>query len=154
MGYSIPVWEKDIRNPGSCLVVIYAPSVDLLLFSNLGVSNDSCNRQLHLVLFCASHNGLWCRKSSRINTTLAVNGLTPLLISRLDHPDAIARLNLLKLIKVCDFYMPYCAISWKMKCLDTIRNLCYVIFLLGAVGEFMKTKNCECSIRQNCDITM
>ncbi|KAK4423244.1 MAP3K epsilon protein kinase [Sesamum alatum] len=38
-------------------------------------------------------------KSSRINTTLAVNGLTPLLISRLDHPDAIARLNLLKLIK-------------------------------------------------------
>ncbi|GER57856.1 protein kinase [Striga asiatica] len=39
-------------------------------------------------------------KSSRINTTLAVNGLTPLLISRLDHPDAIARLNLLKLIKV------------------------------------------------------
>ncbi|KAL7238055.1 hypothetical protein ACSBR2_004202 [Camellia fascicularis] len=39
-------------------------------------------------------------KSSRINTTLAVNGLTPLLISRLDHQDAIARLNLLKLIKV------------------------------------------------------
>ncbi|XP_042018771.1 MAP3K epsilon protein kinase 1-like [Salvia splendens] len=38
-------------------------------------------------------------KSSRINTTLAVNGLTPLLILRLDHPDAIARLNLLKLIK-------------------------------------------------------
>ncbi|XP_059633399.1 MAP3K epsilon protein kinase 1-like [Cornus florida] len=38
-------------------------------------------------------------KSSRINTTLAVNGLTPLLISRLDHQDAIARLNLLKLIK-------------------------------------------------------
>ncbi|KAF6167020.1 hypothetical protein GIB67_041275 [Kingdonia uniflora] len=39
------------------------------------------------------------RKSSRINTTLAVNGLTPLLIARLDHRDAIARLNLLKLIK-------------------------------------------------------
>ncbi|CAH8370065.1 unnamed protein product [Eruca vesicaria subsp. sativa] len=38
-------------------------------------------------------------KSSRINKTLAVNGLTPLLISRLDHQDAIARLNLLKLIK-------------------------------------------------------
>ncbi|XP_076956824.1 MAP3K epsilon protein kinase 1-like isoform X1 [Bidens hawaiensis] len=38
-------------------------------------------------------------KSSRINTTLAVNGLTPSLISRLDHQDAIARLNLLKLIK-------------------------------------------------------
>ncbi|TYH84993.1 hypothetical protein ES332_D02G234700v1 [Gossypium tomentosum] len=38
-------------------------------------------------------------KSSRINTTLAVNGLTPLLISRLDHQDAIARLILLKLIK-------------------------------------------------------
>uniref|UniRef100_A0A7N0UKV2 Uncharacterized protein n=1 Tax=Kalanchoe fedtschenkoi TaxID=63787 RepID=A0A7N0UKV2_KALFE len=38
-------------------------------------------------------------KSSRINTTLAVNGLTPFLISRLDHQDAIARLNLLKLIK-------------------------------------------------------
>jgi hypothetical protein len=39
-------------------------------------------------------------KSYRINKTLAVNGLTPLLISRLDHQDAIARLNLLKLIKV------------------------------------------------------
>ncbi|XP_044493739.1 MAP3K epsilon protein kinase 1-like isoform X2 [Mangifera indica] len=38
-------------------------------------------------------------KSARINTTLAVNGLTPLLIARLDHQDAIARLNLLKLIK-------------------------------------------------------
>ncbi|XP_039037990.1 MAP3K epsilon protein kinase 1-like isoform X2 [Hibiscus syriacus] len=38
-------------------------------------------------------------KSSRINTTLAVNGLTPLLISRLDHQDAFARLILLKLIK-------------------------------------------------------
>lgn len=45
---------------------------------------------------------LACRKSSRINTTLAVNGLTPLLIARLDHQDAIARLNLLKLIKVSD----------------------------------------------------
>lgn len=43
---------------------------------------------------------LKCRKSSRINVTLAVNGLTPLLIARLDHQDAIARLNLLKLIKV------------------------------------------------------
>ncbi|XP_074273788.1 MAP3K epsilon protein kinase 1-like isoform X3 [Silene latifolia] len=38
-------------------------------------------------------------KSPRINTTLAVNGLTPLLIAKLDHRDAIARLNLLKLIK-------------------------------------------------------
>ncbi|KAK7312226.1 hypothetical protein VNO77_35940 [Canavalia gladiata] len=38
-------------------------------------------------------------KSPRINTTLAVNGLTPLLIARLDHQDAIARLNLLRLIK-------------------------------------------------------
>ncbi|WVZ03042.1 hypothetical protein V8G54_023848 [Vigna mungo] len=38
-------------------------------------------------------------KSSRINTTLAINGLTPLLIARLDHQDAIARLNLLRLIK-------------------------------------------------------
>ncbi|KAJ4959309.1 hypothetical protein NE237_026420 [Protea cynaroides] len=38
-------------------------------------------------------------KSVRINTTLAVNGLTPLLIARLDHQDAIARLNLLKMIK-------------------------------------------------------
>ncbi|CAM8950675.1 unnamed protein product [Rhodiola kirilowii] len=38
-------------------------------------------------------------KSPRLNTTLAVNGLTPLLIARLDHQDAIARLNLLKLIK-------------------------------------------------------
>ncbi|XP_010486375.1 PREDICTED: MAP3K epsilon protein kinase 2-like isoform X1 [Camelina sativa] len=38
-------------------------------------------------------------KSPDINKTLALNGLTPLLISRLDHQDAIARLNLLKLIK-------------------------------------------------------
>ncbi|KAK7264110.1 hypothetical protein RJT34_31714 [Clitoria ternatea] len=38
-------------------------------------------------------------KSARINTTLAVNGLTPLLIARLNHQDAIARLNLLRLIK-------------------------------------------------------
>ncbi|KAJ0242400.1 Protein kinase domain-containing protein [Hirschfeldia incana] len=38
-------------------------------------------------------------KSYRINKTLAVNGLTPLLVSRLDHQDAIVRLNLLKLIK-------------------------------------------------------
>jgi hypothetical protein len=41
-------------------------------------------------------------KSSSINKTLALNGLTPLLIARLDHQDAIARLNLLKLIKVMD----------------------------------------------------
>ncbi|KAG0497379.1 hypothetical protein HPP92_002070 [Vanilla planifolia] len=39
------------------------------------------------------------KKSSRINTAMATNGLTTLLISRLDHQDAIARLNLLKLIK-------------------------------------------------------
>ncbi|KAL8139902.1 hypothetical protein V2J09_005923 [Rumex salicifolius] len=39
-------------------------------------------------------------KSPRLNTVLAVNGLTPLLIAKLDHRDAIARLNLLKLIKV------------------------------------------------------
>ncbi|XP_043707294.1 MAP3K epsilon protein kinase 1-like isoform X2 [Telopea speciosissima] len=38
-------------------------------------------------------------KSARLNTALAVNGLTPLLIARLDHQDAIARLNLLKMIK-------------------------------------------------------
>ncbi|KAL9244242.1 hypothetical protein vseg_018039 [Gypsophila vaccaria] len=38
-------------------------------------------------------------KSPRINTTLAVNGLTSLLIAKLTHQDAIARLNLLKLIK-------------------------------------------------------
>ncbi|CAH1414739.1 unnamed protein product [Lactuca virosa] len=38
-------------------------------------------------------------KSIEINKTLAVNGLTPLLISRLNHQDAIARLTLLKLIK-------------------------------------------------------
>lgn len=41
-----------------------------------------------------------CRKSSRINTAMAINGLTTLLVARLDHQDAIARLNLLKLIKV------------------------------------------------------
>ncbi|CAM6114867.1 unnamed protein product [Calypogeia fissa] len=38
-------------------------------------------------------------KSVRLNTELAVSGLTPLLVARLDHQDAIARLNLLKLIK-------------------------------------------------------
>eukprot|EP00249_Psilotum_nudum_P025064 c29365_g2_i3 orf=721-5196(+) len=38
-------------------------------------------------------------KSSRINVHLATSGLTPLLVARLDHQDAIARLNLLKLIK-------------------------------------------------------
>ena len=42
-----------------------------------------------------------CRKSSRINTAIATNGLTTLLIARLDHREAIARLTLLKLIKVC-----------------------------------------------------
>lgn len=31
---------------------------------------------------------------------MAINGLTTLLVARLDHQDAIARLNLLKLIKV------------------------------------------------------
>ncbi|VAH37466.1 unnamed protein product [Triticum turgidum subsp. durum] len=39
-------------------------------------------------------------KSSRINTAIATNGLTTLLIARLDHREAIARLTLLKLIKV------------------------------------------------------
>lgn len=35
---------------------------------------------------------------------MATNGLTTLLIARLDHQDAIARLNLLKLIKVSRCY--------------------------------------------------
>uniref|UniRef100_A0A0D9WAP2 non-specific serine/threonine protein kinase n=1 Tax=Leersia perrieri TaxID=77586 RepID=A0A0D9WAP2_9ORYZ len=39
-------------------------------------------------------------KSSRINTALATNGLTTLLIARLDHREAIVRVTLLKLIKV------------------------------------------------------
>ncbi|KAG0560320.1 hypothetical protein M758_10G166700 [Ceratodon purpureus] len=38
-------------------------------------------------------------KSVRLNTALAVSGLTPLLVGRLDHKDAIARLLLLKMIK-------------------------------------------------------
>ncbi|XP_042454859.1 MAP3K epsilon protein kinase 1-like [Zingiber officinale] len=38
-------------------------------------------------------------KSPRINTAMATNGLTTLLVARLEHQDAIARLNLLKLIK-------------------------------------------------------
>lgn len=42
-----------------------------------------------------------CSKSVRLNTSLAVSGLTPLLVARLDHQDAIARLLLLKMIKVC-----------------------------------------------------
>uniref|UniRef100_A0A6N2NIE6 Uncharacterized protein n=1 Tax=Salix viminalis TaxID=40686 RepID=A0A6N2NIE6_SALVM len=57
-------------------------------------------------------------KSSRINTTLAVNGLTPLLIARLDHQDAIARLNLLKLIKVKSA-TPYCPV---LTFTSTLRN--------------------------------
>jgi hypothetical protein len=38
-------------------------------------------------------------KSVRLNTALAVSGLTPLLVGRLDHNQAIARLLLLKMIK-------------------------------------------------------
>jgi hypothetical protein len=38
-------------------------------------------------------------KSVRLNTALAVSGLTPLLVGRLDHKEAIARLLLLKMIK-------------------------------------------------------
>ncbi|XP_074559829.1 MAP3K epsilon protein kinase 1-like [Curcuma longa] len=38
-------------------------------------------------------------KSPRINTAMATNGLTTLLVARLEHQDAIARLSLLKLIK-------------------------------------------------------
>ncbi|KAJ7536364.1 hypothetical protein O6H91_12G066000 [Diphasiastrum complanatum] len=38
-------------------------------------------------------------KSARLNTALAVSGLTPLLVGRLADQDAIARLNILKLIK-------------------------------------------------------
>jgi len=41
-----------------------------------------------------------CSKSVRLNTALAVSGLTPLLVGRLDHKEAIARLLLLKMIKV------------------------------------------------------
>lgn len=63
----------------------------------------------------------WCRKSSRINTTLAVNGLTPLLISRLDHQDAIARLNLLKLIKVAiEWFRVVYMLSWCRNCILSI----------------------------------
>ena len=56
-----------------------------------------------LVIFLTL-GGVWkslcCSKSVRLNTALAVSGLTPLLVGRLDHQDAIARLNLLKMIKV------------------------------------------------------
>eukprot|EP00850_Spirogloea_muscicola_P009747 SM000055S18281 [mRNA] locus=s55:503995:513174:+ [translate_table: standard] len=38
-------------------------------------------------------------KSVRLNTALALAGLTPLLVQRLDHRDAIARLTILKMIK-------------------------------------------------------
>ncbi|KAK9115590.1 hypothetical protein Sjap_014537 [Stephania japonica] len=55
-------------------------------------------------------------KSARINTTLAVNGLTPLLIARLDHQDAIARLNLLKLIKYS---------NWLCACDEKLGSVCY-----------------------------
>ena len=45
-----------------------------------------------------------CSKSVRLNTALAVSGLTPLLVGRLDHKDAIARLLLLKMIKVSKIF--------------------------------------------------
>nr|CAB3486047.1 unnamed protein product [Digitaria exilis] len=53
----------------------------------------------HLMNFVMSDSPLR-QKSSRINTAMATNGLTTLLIARLDHREAIARLTLLKLIKV------------------------------------------------------
>ncbi|CAK9140751.1 unnamed protein product [Ilex paraguariensis] len=64
------------------------------------LAHDNDNRKVEQALLKKDAVQKLVRKSSRINTTLAVNGLTPLLISRLDHQDAIARLNLLKLIKV------------------------------------------------------
>lgn len=41
-----------------------------------------------------------CRKSPKLNTALALSGLTALLVSRLEHGDAVAKLTLLKIIKV------------------------------------------------------
>ena len=62
--------------------------------------------------------------------TLAVNGLTPLLIARLDHQDAIARLNLLKLIKVLiSFFLFFVDLEW-IYCLfynTRVSGGCYVI---------------------------
>lgn len=62
----------------------------------------------HIVIIGASVAGFfefsWCgsdgSKSVRLNTALAVSGLTPLLVARLENQDAIARLTLLKLIRV------------------------------------------------------
>ncbi|KHG18153.1 Serine/threonine-protein kinase sepA [Gossypium arboreum] len=63
------------------------------------LAHDNDNRKVEQALLKKDAVQRLVKKSSRINTTLAVNGLTPLLISRLDHQDAIARLILLKLIK-------------------------------------------------------
>jgi hypothetical protein len=41
-----------------------------------------------------------CRKSPKLNTALALSGLTALLVSRLEQGDAVAKLTLLKIIKV------------------------------------------------------
>ena len=83
---------------------------------------------------------LECRKSSRINTTLAVNGLTPLLISRLDHQDAIARLNLLKLIKVSTTLSPVriCALFYFVyKSFDWFQILQYKFVSQGPLRLFI-----------------
>lgn len=73
-------------------------------------------------LFCTNSN-IWMperkySKSSRINTAMAINGLTTLLIARLDHQDAIARLILLKLIKVCylNLLIPFIFSSNMLRC--------------------------------------
>ncbi|PWA96527.1 Armadillo [Artemisia annua] len=78
-------------------------------------------------------------KSSRINTTLAVNGLTPLLISRLDHQDAIARLNLLKLIKV-GYALFFCMLLY-VPCSACKRNVLSVNFhIRGLTSSNLKLR--------------
>ena len=66
----------------------------------------------------------------RLNTALAVSGLTPLLVARLDHQDAIARLTLLKLIRVgyFDFLLSIC-------CFDLLVALT-VLHLILLCGSF------------------
>ncbi|KAJ8431908.1 hypothetical protein Cgig2_013656 [Carnegiea gigantea] len=63
------------------------------------LAHDNDSRKVEQALLKKDAVQKLVRKSPRINTTLAINGLTPLLIAKLDHQDAIARLNLLKLIK-------------------------------------------------------
>lgn len=76
--------------------------VAMLLSSTLGVVVVTmiCVQRWIIILHGLASYFVACRKSVHLAMALALAGLTPLLVGRLDHQDAIVRLNLLKLIKV------------------------------------------------------